>query len=307
MTKNGTSGPKARARARQKRDGNKYTVALRSGSSPGESSSSASLQSEADRSPRAFRLGDLLTECTTFPATPIEDYDDHLTFGFQSKVLGCVIPFETVLSLAGALAREGLGAELAVEAVTSRSVVVTPVDAWPERLEMSLFGGWTTPLCPIPHCSGRSIQFGSIDRCHAHLVSCDVPTLVRMAKDWGQAHRDRLDADPARLGGSRQSEILVKAAVLQGASQEVTQVLLLTLFEDEDLIEEYIWDEAEAMAMRHAIDRERLRLRGIALEEARRIRKTANGCLACGKALVFISDTPAYPPPFCSSSCASSQ
>ncbi|MFD9484609.1 hypothetical protein ACFWBX_11500 [Streptomyces sp. NPDC059991] len=306
MTKSKNDGPKSRARNRQKRQDSKYTQALRNGS---PASSSAPAQNEAGGVPGPFRLGDLLAECTTFPTVSIEDDLERLTFGFQSKLLGRAIPTGTVLSLAGALAREGVGMELAVESVSHHGMVVTPASPWydPVRLQMSLLEDWTVPLCPTPRCSQHAIDHRAIDRCHEHLTACNIPTLIRMARWWGQAHRDAHDADPERLGDHRKAALLVKAAVVQGGSETVIEALLLTLFEHEADIEENIWDEAEALAMRHAIARERVRLRGIARDEARRLRKATEGCPTCGKGLYFLPEAPPYPPQYCSPQCAAAQ
>ncbi|PKV82586.1 hypothetical protein [Streptomyces sp. TLI_146] len=260
MTKTGSNGPKARTRARQQHSQQKYTQALRS-ASPATPQNRPPGPAHRDDDARTFRLGDLLTECTTFPAVAIEDDNDKLSFGFESKILGCKIPSATVLSLAGALSREGIDTELAVESITHHSIVVTAPD-WADfqRLEMSLTDEWTIPLCPVAHCSNHSMRYQYIDRCHTHLPQCDTATLIQMGTWWAQSHSDALAADPARTGGDRAADLLVKAAVHQGSSAELITVLLRTLFVDEADIDEIIWDEAEALDLRHAIGRERLRL-----------------------------------------------
>lgn len=307
MTKSRYDGPKSRARNRQKREKTKYTQALRSGSVLQDESRPAPLTGASEGVPRSFLLGDLLTECTTLTTISIENDNDELTFGFHSQLLGCAIPTGTVLSLAGALSREGIGMRLAVESVSRPFMVVTPASRWsdPVRLQMGLLEDWTVPLCPTPHCSQSSIVYRSIDRCYTHLAVCNTATLLQMTAWWGQAHRDAHDADPERVGGHRNAALLVKAAVAQGSSTDIIDDLLRTLYEAEEDIEEIIWDEAEALAVRHAIGRERVRLRRIARDEARRLQKAADGCPACGTAPFSPRmEAPPYPPQYCSPRCA---
>ncbi|MCR8942326.1 MULTISPECIES: hypothetical protein [unclassified Streptomyces] len=306
MTKSGANGPKARARARQTRDGRKYTQALRNGVTPLDPGRSPAVPSRTEGLPSTFQLQELLAECTTLPAVGVETPEERITFGFRSEILGRVIPFGAALSLAGALSREGLDTELAAESATEGSIVITSVESWSDqrRWQMSLFDDWTTPLCPAPYCSHHSIDYNHINRCHTHLAACDSATLIRIAKWWAQGHSDSHDADPERLGGDRKAKLLVEAAVGQGAGSKVIEALLGTLFMHEDDIEEAVWDEAEALTLRHAIGLERLRLNRVARDEARRIRRSTVGCPSCGKGPVVLADAPPYPPQFCSPQCA---
>lgn len=266
---------------------------------------------------RTFRLRDLLAECTTFPEISIEDAGEPLTFGIHSKVLGRPIPSQAVLSLAGALSRDGVGAELAIESTNWQTMVVTPANRWikPARWEISLTLGWISPLCLVPHCRNPPLD-RVIDHCDSHVTEYDAPLLITKAKWWAQDHRDHRDvhgANPESMGGDRKAEVLVRAAAAKGASKEVIETLLVTLFEREEDIEEGIedgiWDEDEAMALRHAIDRERLRLKRHARDAARYISKCTAECPACGVAPpghYRYDEAPPYPPQFCSLQCAAS-
>ncbi|MFI0226406.1 hypothetical protein [Streptomyces lydicus] len=99
---------------------------------------------------------------------------------------------------------------------------------------------------------------------------CDEKELAAMAGEWGFALHEELGRDAAhRLGGSPEADLLIKAAVARGAFELVSTSLLHACFEDPELIDEIFWDEDEALEMRHALERERIRLQRVAREEAR--------------------------------------
>lgn len=79
-------------------------------------------------------------------------------------------------------------------------------------------------------------------------------------------------------------------------------MFLRACFENPNRIDDVFWDASEALAMRQAIDRERLRLEGIALTEARRIRAATKSCMTCTKPLRYGVDL-SIPPQYCSAGC----
>lgn len=309
MTKNGANGPKKRARRRQHQAGTKYTRALRSGPEPKAldvPQPSASVPAPGEIT---FRLADLLIECTTGPAAAWEPYDDHIVWGFHSKLLGRPIPYGAALSLAGAVANGGLSTRLTVESVSEHSAHLEVLDHPRGRWSLNLVHDIVSPLCNQPHCDDTQIDFDSIRWCRSHLVDRDLDTLVHMGQWWAQNQRDRNDCDIQRLGGAREPEYLVEAATARGTAEHLIQKLLDYLFDEEDMIDELYWDEAEAMAVKHAIDRERHRLTLVARTEASKIRKTTGACTACGCPLTpgFAFIVLSHPPQFCSPACASGQ
>jgi hypothetical protein len=118
-----------------------------------------------------------------------------------------------------------------------------------------------------------------------------------MARDWGHGRREDVDRDPTRLGGSREADLLIKASVVQGAFEQVSEILLDACFGDPNLFDDEFWNATEALAMEHALERERLRLYEVAQAEGLRIRKTDRSCTACGKDL--FGWNLALPPQFC--------
>lgn len=178
------------------------------------------------------------------------------------------------------------------------------LDGSTRRYELSLICASAPPLCRDRYCDFRPIDDDCLDRCHTHLKTCSVEDLLHMGQEWAQIMRDTLDRHHEQLGGHKKAEYLVQAATAHGAAEQIAQHLLDDLFEEERMIEEVFWDEAEAMAVRHAIDRERHRLHTVAREEAARIRGAAKSCPACQIPLPRGWCSLAYDPRFCSPRCA---
>lgn len=254
----------------------------------------------------AIVLGDLMAECATFPevafawADPQSDpqWDPEV---FASRVLGVVVPVESVLDLCGIMAGEGRGAVLGIESLDRRYCVVLVSRA--RRFGLFLDRGWATELCPTPGCSAEPIH-EHIPRCHHHLVDCDPDELARAAGEYGWARREELDRDPARMVGDPHADLLARAAAANGAAEPVATAYLDGLF-DPDTINDAHWDPTEALAVRHALERERLRLRRIADRETRDIRSRARTCTTCGKEL-SPWPAPVVPPRFCALTCVPS-
>ncbi|WP_329448863.1 hypothetical protein OG906_37990 (plasmid) [Streptomyces sp. NBC_01426] len=78
----------------------------------------------------------------------------------------------------------------------------------------------------------------------------------------------------------------MQAAVAQGAFEKVAEALISYCFTASELIDDVHRDGEEAMAVRHGIDRERLRLTKVASKEGARIRLSVElSCVACGAPL----------------------
>lgn len=62
--------------------------------------------------------------------------------------------------------------------------------------------------------------------------------------------------------------------------------------------------EEQALALRHAIEREQLRLERVATDEVRRIRKTVGSCVRCtAKLWTFDGVVISFRPQYCSPAC----
>lgn len=88
-----------------------------------------------------------------------------------------------------------------------------------------------------------------------HLAERDTNALVSMARKWGHGRRDEFEHDPERLGGSREADLLIKAAVAGGSFERVRAVLLDTCFGDPHLFDDMYWDASVSLAMQHALER----------------------------------------------------
>ncbi|MFJ8076989.1 hypothetical protein ACIQ7Q_24360 [Streptomyces sp. NPDC096176] len=226
----------------------------------------------ADRGPtKTFLLADLLRECTTFPEVLFDEADPDDKWAprvFASDILGTVVPFGTVLALAGTLAAAGRDSALRLESLTAGEAVVTYNN---RRFQLTLNQDRQDELCRRPGCPS-SIYDDAIAWCHVHLPECDVDTLVHVATEWGYARREWADDNPDLCGGGRGADRLIQAAVRHGAFEQVTRALMDTCFDDPQVIAESTFDDGAVMRLRHAIDRERLRLEGVATAELRRLR-----------------------------------
>ncbi|WP_406291916.1 hypothetical protein [Embleya sp. NBC_00896] len=251
-------------------------------------------------------LGNLLVECATFPEAIFEwadrEWDPRwVPEVFASRVLGVTVPVGSVLELCGIMADEGRGAVLTVESLTPQCQVVFACHI--RRFALFLTQAGAAELCPVPGCSAGPIH-EHIFRCRRHLVDCDVDEPARMAREYGGTRREELDRDPARMAGDPHADLLAKAAAAHGAAEPVNAAYLDGLF-DPEMIDEIHWDPTEALAMRHALEREGLRLRRVADTETRLIRARIKNCTTCGGGLSPWA-VQAVPPYLCAGACVPS-
>lgn len=249
-----------------------------------------------------FQLPDLLHECATLPAASSAEgdgsYDDSGPAVFHSRVLGAAVAISTVLQLAGVLAGEAHPAELTLESLDphDRAVVV----CGERRFALDLNWSGVERLCHRPGCGDFPVD-SQIVVCTEHLPQCDVSSLVAMTCDSGYCVGS--EGDPTLLEGLPEADLLVRTAVGIGAYTEVVHAWLDTCFLPVDEIDDVLWgNEDRALAMRHSVERERLRLDRVACKEARRLRGETRVCQACGKALLGW-DRAAHPL-YCSRSCS---
>ncbi|WP_105975878.1 hypothetical protein [Streptomyces geranii] len=200
----------------------------------------------------------------------------------------------TVLELAGSLAHEVTQARLTLESLAPESEAV--VVCRRRRIQLLLSQNTAYDLCRAPHCQRHPIG-SAITTCTEHLGDCDARALAGMARDWGYIRRDDAERDPARLGGRSEGDLLIKAAVVLGTFERVRGVLLDAAFGDPNLFDDEFSDPAEALAMQHALERERLRLHEVGRAEGLRIRKTISSCTGCGHQLYGWN--PVIPPQYC--------
>jgi hypothetical protein len=283
---------KAEIRAAQASSGRRYTQLARE------------MAAAPTRTDRSFSLVELLTECATLPPAKVNwGWDSEWApTVFDSQVLGGAVPYGCVLELAGLVAHEGRNARIRVESLSPLSSVIVVCNE--RRFQLIISQEQAYELCSTPGCP-RSPAAWAFSRCDSHLADCDASNLVSIAGDWGVTRNEELNRDPSRLGGSPQADLIIKAAVANGAFERVSTTLLHMCFEDPDVIDEAFWDEKEALAMRHGLEREQLRLREVAKAEAIRIRTTVGACPTCTKPISNLRAwDPGTPPQFCSKACA---
>ncbi|MEU9849219.1 hypothetical protein [Streptomyces sp. NPDC047985] len=296
---------KAAVRATQAATGERYVRAARASAGPVNGPVDGKTDGpERGRVESVFALRELLGECATLP--PVEvDWGWDPDFGggpdvFYSQLLGAAIPFGTVLELAGQLAREGRGVELCLEALSPLGSAV--VSAGQRRFNLIISQDSVYELCGKPRCSSTP-EDELIPWCREHLAECTPDALVAMAEDWGYAQSDGSDDDLTARGGAEEAVALIRAAVTQGVYERVLAKLLDACFDSEDVIDERaFWDAERALAIRQAIERERLRLEQAAAAEYRRIQKETGACAVCGKGFRFGIDM-AVPAQYCSPGC----
>ncbi|MDT0310252.1 hypothetical protein RM780_25340 [Streptomyces sp. DSM 44917] len=260
-----------------------------------------------ERTGRGFRLAELLAECATFPRTSPPwpaggpDGDAFAPDVFASQLLGEPVPFGTVLALAGALSEEGPQARLVLESVRSGHAAVVACGA--RRFQLVLSQDMANELCRTPRCGSQMVNW-AIVYCSSHLAACRSEDLVAMAQTWGYALYEEAGQTPERGEGSHEADLLVQAAVPRGAFREVSTAFLHACFEDPQVLDEEFWDPDRALAVRHAMAREELRLLRVAERAARRIRQAAGACEGCGADLPPTAAVLHLPPQFCSRACA---
>ncbi|MFE6272636.1 hypothetical protein ACFVQ9_28070 [Streptomyces goshikiensis] len=276
---------KRAVRAVQESTGQRYTQASRCVIPP-----------EPRPGPRTFRLADLLNECATLPPATESHFEPGPEI-FRSSVLGATVPYATVLELAGALAKEVHPAQLVLESLTPDEQAV--VVCGERRIALDLNWSGVEELCRRAGCGTRP-YCAPLVVCDEHLRQCDVHSLVSMARVCGYAVE--LEEDPERMEGLPESDLLVQAAVGIGAYTEVVQAWLDTCFFPLNEIDDMFWDEDRALAMRHSVERERLRLDRVARKEGMRLRREAATCKACDGVLHPGWDQVSHPL-YCSRAC----
>ncbi|MFH9016142.1 hypothetical protein ACH4C6_32775 [Streptomyces sp. NPDC017943] len=282
-----------RARAAQRETGAKYTVALRQATA-------------ASISP--FALRELLVECTTSPAWTGDHPEVDAEWAprmFDSALLGGPVPHTSVLLLTGDLAARGLAAEMTMESRDDMRTVVVACGG--RRFELLLSqDDWVAELCLVPGCRHLPVVAGLIPYCERrHLAECSEMELAKMAWAWGNDRRREFKSTPAAAHAGDQGDALIVAAVAQGAFSKVAAELVEGCYGDPDLIDEVYLNDAEATAIRHAIDNEHLLLKERARSAVARIRKLADGLCVCG-ATLYLAPEADVPARYCSAQCASS-
>ncbi|MEU5524878.1 hypothetical protein ABZ759_30530 [Streptomyces sp. NPDC047860] len=283
-----------RARAAQRKTGAKYTAALRQATT-------------ADASPAVFSLRELLAECTTSPEWTGDHPEVDAEWAprmFDSALLGGPVPHKSVLLLTGALAVLGLSAELTVEAHHAFRAVVVACGG--RRFELVLSqDDWVAELCLIPGCKSLPVAEALIPYCERqHLAERSETELAEMAWAWGNNRRQEFQSTPAAAHVGDQGDALIAAAVAQGAFSKVAAELVEGCYGGPDLIDDIYLNDAEATAIRHAIDNERLLLKERARSAAAHLRKLAGGLCVCGVTL-FLAPEADVPAQYCSVRCAS--
>jgi hypothetical protein len=222
---------------------------------------------------------------------------------FHSRLLGGLVPYGTVLQLAGSLAQEGRSARLALESMSPLEEAV--VVCGNRRFQLILTQDMVKELCQTSGC--RDDQPGwAFLHCPSHLPDCNGDALVSMTEEWAYSFSSDAGRDVDRLEGSAEADLLIKAATTNGTYERVSKALLDSLFAAPDALDDLFWSEAEALAMQHAIDRERLRLHNVARTEARRLWKAIDACVTCGGRVNAYGWDPSVPPRFCSANCVAS-
>ncbi|WP_217208857.1 hypothetical protein [Streptomyces sp. AC550_RSS872] len=284
-----------RARAAQRQTGAKYTAALRQATTAGVSRT-------------VFSLRELLAECATSPEWTGDHPEVDAEWAprmFDSTLLGGPVPHKSVLLLTGDLAAMGLSAEMTMESRDGFRTVVVACGG--RRFELLLSqDDWVAELCLIPGCKSLPVAAAVIPYCERqHLAERSGTELATMAWAWGNDRRQEFESTPAVAHSGDQGNALIAAAVAQGAFAKVAAELVEGCFGDPDLIDEIYLNDAEATAVRHAIDHEHLRLKERARSAAARIRKLAGGLCICGAA-PYLAPEADVPARYCSTQCASS-
>ncbi|MEV3926445.1 MULTISPECIES: hypothetical protein [Actinomycetes] len=284
-----------RAREAQRESGTKYTAALREATNAG-----ASL--------KAFSLRELLAECTTSPQWTGDHPEVDAEWAprmFDSALLGGPVPYTTILLLTGSISAAGLSAEMRMESRNGFHAAVVACGG--RRFELVLSqDDYVTELCLIPGCEHHPVAAALIPYCqYRHLAERSESELSKMAWAWGHDRRQEFERTPAAAHAGDQGDALIAAAVSQGMFSKVAAELVEGCYGDRDLIDETCLNDAEATAIRHAIDEEHLRLHERAKSAAAHIRKLAGGLCICG-ATLHLGPEADVPARYCSAQCASS-
>ncbi|MFF0437530.1 hypothetical protein ACFYU9_35620 [Streptomyces sp. NPDC004327] len=287
---------KVAARAVQEATGLRYTAArrLEAASRP------------MDRPP--FLLGALLAECATKPAASVDWgevlFPEVLPAVFESEIVGGAIPYTSVLALAGALSAYGPNDELRVEFLDPLDEAV--VASRRRRFLITMLTASVDELCRKPRCHERPVLNRVIEYCEYHLARSSPQILTSMAGDLGSFVGVDAAGVLERRGGSPEADILIRAATAQGAFSQVRDAFLRAAYMDPSDIDDTFMEESAAMEMRHAIEREELRLLAVARSEYRSIRNFARACRMCGQDLRWRLFDLKLPPEYCTAACAQS-
>ncbi|MET8012909.1 hypothetical protein ABZU86_13285 [Streptomyces sp. NPDC005271] len=254
-----------------------------------------------------FSLQELLAECTTSPEWTGEHPEVDAEWAprmFDSALLGGPVPHKSILRLTGYLAAAGLSAQMTVESRDGFNDMVVACGG--RRFQVLLSqDDWVAELCLIPRCDRYPVAEALIPYCeHRHLAQRSGAELVKMAWDWGHYRHQELERTPAAAHAGDQGNALIEAAVVQGAFCKVAAKLVEGCFEDPDLIDDVYFNDAEATAVRHAMDNEHLLLKQRARSAAAHIRKLAGDLCTCGKRL-YLGPEADVPARYCSTQCAS--
>ncbi|MFD7095804.1 hypothetical protein [Streptomyces xanthophaeus] len=285
-----------RAREAQRKTGRKYTALLREAAAGGP--------------PTEFPFRSLLAECSTLPGFQIDwGYDPEGgdfpgPVMFESALIGGPVPCGTILALAGALSGLELRGHLHVESCSHLEEAIVSCEG--RRFRLALNQDLLYELCRGSGCSHQPIDEHFVPYCASHLQECHPEELVHMAREWGHTRYEEYAERPGETQTGLEGDHLVRAAVAQGAFTRVAAGLVDYSFTDSALIDDvHGWDSEEAMAVRHAIKRERLRLTRVANKEGHRIRLSVGVCcVACRGSLIGGAGLWPVPPQYCSAACA---
>ncbi|WP_051806583.1 hypothetical protein [Streptomyces sp. NRRL F-2747] len=287
---------KAAVRAVQEATGLRYTAALR-------------LEAAYRPASRpSFPFSALLAECATEPAASVdwgEDvFVDYVPEVFESDVVGGAIPYSCVLALAGALSEYGPNNELRVEYLDPLEEAV--VASRRRRFRMRVLTGGVEELCRKPGCHERPVLDSVVEYCEYHLARSSAQALTSIAMTLGADLCSVVGDILERRGGSPEADILIRAAVARGAFSPVRDAFVHALYMNPSDIDDMFMEESAAMNMRHAIEREELRLLAVARSEYRSIRNFAGACATCGQDLRWRLFDFQVPPQYCTAACARS-
>ncbi|MFG2761642.1 hypothetical protein [Streptomyces wuyuanensis] len=224
---------------------------------------------------------------------------------FDSTLLGGPVPHNAVLLLTGGPAAMGLSAEMVMESRHGFHTAVVACGG--RRFELVLSqDNRVTELCLVPGCERHPVAEVFIPYCEQrHLAERSEAELAKMAWEWGNDRRQEFESTPDAAHPWGQGNALMAAAVVQGAFSKVAADLVEGCFGAPDLIDRIYFNDAEATAVRHAIDHEHLRCRKGPGSAAAPIRKLADGLWICGAALHLVPEAN-VPARYCSAQCASS-
>ncbi|WP_420082834.1 hypothetical protein ACN6AT_37575 (plasmid) [Streptomyces sp. JL4002] len=253
-------------------------------------------------------MGALLAECATKPAADVDWgevlFPEVLPDVFESEIVGGAIPYCSVLALAGALSAYGPNHELRVEFLDPLDEAV--VASRRRRFRITILTASVDELCRKPRCHDRPVLNGVVEYCEHHLARCSPEILRDLASDLGSYVCMDAAGTLERRGGSPEADILIRAATARGAFSQVRDAFLHGAYMDPTDIDDTFMEQSAAMEMRHAIEREDVRLQEVARSEYRSIRNFAGTCRMCGQDLRWLLFDLQVPAEYCTAACAQS-